>query len=399
MDLEQGQIYSKDTATIGKSVDKLSEKEMMKMVASSEFAGWVEAVCKRMLPENSFITYIFSAKQLEASLEREDPERWQILKMVMLKYKWRDWCTIHKGRFVWNGSERGQEYLSLRKPENEGNCLDPEQPILHASTEVLLRTGRFHIFSPCFAAIGFLLNYFWCLFGFVLPNCCCAWRWVCFQAGWPCQRYWKYTDIESQIQTGDLLLFSGAFQVRIGAQSHWSHIGVACRDDKGEHGPPGLLYVMEANFTEGGWDHCDLRLLRERCATYKSGASDVSWKPLIISEAQRDAISKSIAKWRGEQYDHDLKRMALAALDCCPCCEKKQEQRRAMFCSQLAAQLLIDAGVLEAPPLGPPANEYLPRDFSLLWGGTAENAALRKVLGPSYIIRRPKDTWTGHDLR
>merc|ERR1712046_77425 len=118
------------------------------------------------------------------------------------------------------------------------------------SVGVLLESGRWHPLSPLTACLGFFLNLFVCIFGFILPNCCCAWRWYCCQARtapinfW--RRYWAYDDIEDKIKTGDILLFAGTFSVRIGAQSHWSHVGIAVRDDEGQHGPKGLLYVFEA---------------------------------------------------------------------------------------------------------------------------------------------------------
>ena len=36
-----------------------------------------------------------------------------------------------------------------------------------------------------------------------------------------------------------------------------------------------------------------LRLLREKCATYKNGSTDVAWRPLIASDKDRKKIAKS----------------------------------------------------------------------------------------------------------
>merc|ERR1712194_937838 len=115
---------------------------------------------------------------------------------------------------------------------------------------------------------------------------------------------------------------------------------------------------------------------------------DVAWRPLLIQPEARACISASIAEHRGDPYDHDKVRMMYAALDCCPCCEKKDNQRmHAKFCSQVVAQVLQDADVLPKPPHGPPANEYLPRDFGLVWGGTSESFLARSKLGPMHIVR------------
>jgi hypothetical protein len=88
--------------------------------------------------------------------------------------------------------------------------------------------------------------------------------------------------------------------------------------------------------------------------------------------------------------------MLMAALDCCPCCERKHEQRKAKFCSQVVARVLQDAGIL---PQCPPCNEYLPRDFGLMWGGTKEWSEMHKKLGRLRMLRRPKNEWTGLNLR
>lgn len=269
----------------------------------------------------------------------------------------------------------------------------------------LVEHGRFHCLSPIFACLGAVLNLLYCCFGFVLPNCCCAWRWLCCQARYACSlcpcccRYWSFDDIEPKIQTGDILLFAGAFNVRVGAQSHWSHVGMALRDDEGLHGPKGLLYIFEANFNDGiGWDHCDIRLLREKCATYKNGSTDCAWRSLAMTDEQRQQINSIILKYRGDPYDHDLTHMMYAALDCCPCCEAKKQKRNSKFCSQIVAHVLMKVGVLPKPPKGPPAGEYLPRDFTKVWGGTAESRNLRSKLGRLHIMRRPKNKWTGLSL-
>lgn len=78
---------------------------------------------------------------------------------------------------------------------------------------------------------------------------------------------------------------------------------------------------------------------------------------------------------------------------------RRQENRREKFCSQLVARVLQEAHVLPFPPEGPPCNEYLPRDFGLMWGGTKEFTLAAGKLGRLHMVRRPKDTWTGLSLR
>lgn len=172
------------------------------------------------------------------------------------------------------------------------------------------------------------------------------------------------------------------------------------RDTQGEHGPPGLLYVFEANFGNPGWDHCDIRLLRQKLETYKSGKTDLAWRPLEdVDDEERQKISAAILKRRGTPYDHNMKRMAMAALDCCTCVEMEGQEHGEMFCSQCVAQVLIDAGILPGPPEGPPSGEYLPRDFDIVPSGTAEHAEMSALLGDIHRISRFSNKWTGLSCR
>jgi len=253
------------------------------------------------------------------------------------------------------------------------------------------------------------LNLMLCCFWYVLPNCCCAWRWPCCQApGCCCGRsYESYDDIEPQVKTGDIFLFCGTNGTRFGGQSHWSHIGIALRDDAGDIGPKGLLYVFEANFGRPGWDHCDLRLLREKIETYKDGATDCAWRPLVVgggSDAHREDITNAILHHCGAKYDHDMVHMMKAAMDCCPCFDVSSDatsgQTREMFCSQAVARILQEAKVLPGPPTGPPACEFLPRDFGLVAGCNDESRMVGDILGPMHMIKRTNYAkWTGMEFR
>lgn len=188
---------------------------------------------------------------------------------------------------------------------------------------------------------------------------------------------------------------------RLGGQCHYSHVGCAFRDTAGVIGRAGLLYVFESNFGRGGWDHCDLRLLREKVATYKGGTTDCAWRPLNEEiedlPAARQRIGKAILEFCGCKYDHDLMHMFMAAADFCPCFEERMgRDENTMFCSEAVAHVLQSADVLSKPPDGPPAGEYLPRDFGTRAPGcNAESELANDILGPVYMIQRTnKNAWT-----
>merc|ERR1712093_273866 len=190
-----------------------------------------------------------------------------------------------------------------------------------------------------------------------------------------------------------------------------SHVGVALRDDAGDCGPKGLLYVYEANFGRPGWDHCDLRLMREKIETYKGGATDCAWRPLqrdkagnVPGDEQRRRLVQAILHHCGASYDHDLRHMFMAAMDCLPCLEVGSDatsgQKREMFCSQAVARVYQEAEIMAQPPHGPPACEFLPRDFGVMPGCNDESRLVGELLGPLHMIKRANPSkWTGLSLR
>eukprot|EP00662_Eupelagonemidae_sp_cell21_P053298 gene53298-38920_t len=174
---------------------------------------------------------VWTGSDLVLALTAADPVQWLRLRDKALGDGWRSVCRQHPAVFVYCGEERGEAHL----------C-----------------------------------HSLWCCGRHVVPNWCCAWRWPCCVAppAGLCRRYWGYDDIAGEVCTGDLFLFSGNRMLRVAGSTHWSHVGVVLCDTDGEHGPPGRKYIFEANHDKAGWDHCDLRLLREKVVTYKGGATD-----------------------------------------------------------------------------------------------------------------------------
>merc|ERR1712137_101039 len=239
-----------------------------------------------------------------------------------------------------------------------------------------------------------------CCCVFVVANWCCVWRWACCHAP-PlgcCRRYYSFDSIEPLVETGDIFLFSGTKQIRVCTGSHWSHMGIALHDTDGRFGPKGFKYVFEENFGFPGWEHSDVRLLRDKITTYKKGKVDIGWRSLKVDDRMRERIASSIERRRGARYEHNLARMGMAMLDCCPCCEmssettRESDPQRAMFCSELVAAVLQDVELL---PLEPPPHEYIPRDFDSVCGGNKESQFVSRLnLEKLCLLRRKSNAWS-----
>lgn len=383
---------------------KAFEAQARKILADTKLAEWVSNVMMEGKPTPN---YVWSAGKLARALEAKHPSKWKTLHPIFKSVggdMFIGLCEEHPLKFVFTGVHEGENYISCRvwqqpdvrethsrKTADSDSENEVSWPCCDACTSLVYSVG---------ALFGLVLNYVGCIFWYIVPNCFCVWRWAC------CHTYWKLEDIEDKMQTGDVLLFAGTMSTRIGAQSHWSHAGIVFRDDEGLEGPAGLLYVFEANFDRPGWDHCDLRLLHEKLLTYKKGATDMAWRPLQLDDVDDDEdeirrqIGIAIGNQRGSPYDHNLKRMAHAAIDFLPCCEVKHDtRRREMFCSQAVVQVLMDARVIPRPPSGPPSSEYIPRDFDGIPSCTQEQNIMSSVLGPIHFIARQKNKWTGLELR
>lgn len=404
-------------------VNVADKDSLIAELRKEEYGDWVEQVINdetRKLakelgkeigtgPGKMYGFRVWKGDDIGKVLAADDPKRWAIFS-IALQYKgWQFLPYLHPTKFVWTGvDEEGKDYIHCRRTPTPESFQMTTDESSHSNWICCLCYGCAFVK----AALGLILNMCWCVFGYVLPNCCCAWRWPCCQApsSCCCRHYWPWSDLEPQVRTGDIFLFCGTFGTRIGGQSHWSHVGVALRDDEGKVGPKGMLYVYEANFGRPGWDHCDLRIMREKIITYKDGATDTAWRPLKLTEMQldeettRQKLTEAILHHCGCSYDHDMKHMFAAAVDCCPCFEVKNDiesgQVREMFCSQAVARVLQEAGVLPLPPAGPPSCEYLPRDFGLMPGCNDESRLLHAILGPLHMVQRTNYTqWTGMGLR
>jgi len=301
--------------------------------------------------------------------------------------------------FTYVGKEQGVEYICRQV----GSSCEAIEGLPELETcESARKQGRSGFRYAFTTFLGYFVNCFGCCFAYVCLNWCCVWRWVCCH-GPPvgcCRRYCSFDYIEPLVETGDIFLFSGTKEIRLCTGSHWSHMGIALHDTEGQFGPKGFKYVFEENFGFPGWEHADLRLLREKVTTYKKGRVDIGWRSLKVDAETRKVIAHSIARHRGAPYEHNLARMTLAMLDCCPCCEMGIERdtnddRHTMFCSEIVACVLQDAHLLPREPHGPPPHEYIPRDFDGTWGGNLESYYVSlSGLQELYLIKRSSNSWS-----
>lgn len=378
----------KDVATVLAG----GKEALIAELSQEAYAEWVSGIMQEGKARSH---WVWPCRELGEILAKDNPARWEMLNAGIKVGGWPAICEIHPKWFVSTGVNKGEEHICCRRYPTEASFVvgDEENSV------------PFY-FRACYniaACLGTIMNLMWCCCGYVLPNCFCAWRWPCCQAPYCCcgRSYWDFSEIEPKIKTGDIFLFCGTNSTRVGGQSHWSHIGVALRDDDGDIGPTGLLYVFEANFGRPGWNHCDLRLLEEKIETYKGGATDCGWRPLLAGPEKKAALTKAILHHCGAKYDHNLQHMFMAAVDCCSCFDVgTTDHKREMFCSQAVAQVLQDAEVLPGPPDGPPACEYLPRDFGIMPGCNTESGLANKIVGKLHMMKRHNYTkWTGLDFR
>jgi len=379
---------AKATISDGPAEVPATKEALQAELSNPEYADWVEGVMEREKPRpDSPKNWVWNCPQLGKVLEKDNPRRWAVLNAGIAAYGWQALPLVHKHRFVHTGEQDGEDYVHIRvypTLEDIMPTVSEEERSIPFYCAICYYVGTF---------LGLLLNVWWCCCGYVVPNWCFAWRWPCCQAPWSCcfRSYWDFDEIEPEIETGDVFLFCGDNMTRFGGQSHWSHAGIALRDDTGIVGPKGILYLFEANFGRPGWDHCDLRILREKVLTYKKGTTDCCFRKLIATDEQRDLCAKAIVKHCGCAYDHDLMHMTAAAIDFCPCFEVgAKSQKTQMFCSEAVANILQVAGVLAAPPDGPPPEEYLPRDFGARFpiGMNSESRRVNEVMGDSKMIQR-----------
>lgn len=176
----------------------------------------------------------------------------------------------------------------------------------------------------------------------------------------------RYLTIRDQLNTGDIILFSGRAALASFAQwltrTKWSHVGMIVRCEVGV-----LLWESVAleklEDIESGVEKKGVRLvsLSERLKRFKG---EVWARPLEadLTPEMLEALSKLREEVRGRPYERETIELIKAYYD--GPLGQNTEELSSLFCSELVAEGYQRMGLLAEPPAGRPSNEYTPIDFS-----------------------------------
>lgn len=203
----------------------------------------------------------------------------------------------------------------------------------------------------------------------------------------------KYEEIRGQLQTGDLVLFSGKGGVSAGIKwltfCEWSHVGMVVCTPSGS-GPLGdSVLLWESTNLDNLKDAIDgvakrgvqLVLLSERVQTYP-GAIAIRQLSVHRDPDMLEALSALRVKLRNRPYEQKKLELLRAALDGPFDRPHSPEDLSSLFCSELIAEAYQTMRLLPDHPDGKPSDEYTPRDFAgdlALLRGAALGPILRLI--------------------
>ena len=185
----------------------------------------------------------------------------------------------------------------------------------------------------------------------------------------------KYEELRGQLQTGDVVLFSGKGGVSAGIKwltfCEWSHVGmVVCIPSSA--GPlADTVLLWESTNLDNLKDALDgvakrgvqLVLLSERVQTY-SGAVAIRQLSVHREPTMLEALSALRMKLRNRPYEEKKLELMRAALDGPFDRLRSPEDLSSLFCSELIAEAYQAMGLLPEHGGGKPSDEYTPRDFA-----------------------------------
>jgi len=180
----------------------------------------------------------------------------------------------------------------------------------------------------------------------------------------------EYSEIRSDLKTGDLVLFSGASVfssvIKWAIGGKWSHVGVVVRAPQF----PGRVLLWESTRladladVETGRAAAGVQLvfLSERLARY-AGEFKLRQLDRPVTAEMDQAFAKRRAELAGRPYELEKRELLEAAVDSW-FRALKEERLNSLFCSELVAEAYQAMGLLPEPPDGLPSCEYTPRDFA-----------------------------------
>jgi hypothetical protein len=203
----------------------------------------------------------------------------------------------------------------------------------------------------------------------------------------------KYEEIRSQLQTGDIVLFSGKGGMSEGIKwvtfCEWSHVGMVLRMPPDADPLADAVLLWESTNRDDLRDAVDgvvrrgvqLVLLSERVESYPG---DIAIRQLSVHRepAMLEALSALRMKLRSRPFEQRKLELLRAVLDGPFDRLQSPEDLSSLFCSELIAEAYQAMGLLPDELQGRPSGEYTPRDFA------GELALLRgAALGPIVFIK------------
>ncbi len=195
----------------------------------------------------------------------------------------------------------------------------------------------------------------------------------------------KYEEIRGQLQTADIVLFSGKSRMSAGIKwatlSEWSHVGLIVYMPPGTGPLADTVLLWESTTFDDLKDALDgvakcgvqMVLLSDRIQTYP-GSVAIRQLSVHRDPAMLDALSAVRHKLRNRPFEQSRLEMVRAALDGPFDRLPSREDLSSLFCSELVAEAYQAMGLLPEHGEGKPSDEYTPQDFAgdlpLLRGAT-----------------------------
>ncbi len=177
----------------------------------------------------------------------------------------------------------------------------------------------------------------------------------------------EYKEIRDELNTGDIVLFSGKGNISAGIKwatfSRWSHVGMVLKLPEYD-----FLALWESTTLSGiadldtGMPRKGVQLvpLSERVANYQGDIAIRQLVGVVFDREEIEILMKLRREVSGRPYEQNMIELIKSAYD--GPFGKNQEDLSSLFCSELVAEAYQSLGLL-----GPskPSNEYTPADFSM----------------------------------
>lgn len=180
-----------------------------------------------------------------------------------------------------------------------------------------------------------------------------------------------YDDVKTELNTGDIALFSGtgviSRTIQFASRSMWSHVGLVIRSEEWD-----MLLLWESTTlskikdveSRGQRQGVALRPLSARVRDYPVG--NVAFRKLqgvTITEEMKQALKDFRQEVKGRDYEEDMLELMKSAYD--GPFGQNEEDLSTIFCSEGVGEGLQRMTILKEHDEegGYPSNEYTPANF------------------------------------